>query len=332
MGKKSKKINPVYEKYFGKIFSEKELFELIFGSMKKQPYIRINTLKISQENAINLLKNMGVEATIVLDSPPMLKVVSGYKKLSRSIFVKKGYFYFQDIASILSVVELDPQKNEKILDVSAAPGGKTAAIAQLMENTGFIVANDVSEKRINAMKESLSNQGVLNCVVFKVDFTSEQTVRKLFADFKFDRILIDAPCTGSGLIGFKPNRYIIQNLKKINEYVSLQNKLIKNAITLLKKNGMLVYSTCSLTLEENEFLINNVLDEFDFVRLEQTRKAKKFMGKESITLQASISNHQDINKEILNKTTRLIPLKNDTIGFFISKLRKIKNSWLGESG
>lgn len=154
----------------------------------------------------------------------------------------------------MPVISLAPQVGERILDMASAPGGKTTYISQLMKNTGVVVANDSSADRLKALKFNLQRLGVTNCIVCNYDGRKFPKVMK-----GFDRILLDAPCTGLGIISkdqsIKTQRLYI-DVKKMSH---LQKELILAAIDCCKPGGYIVYSTCSITVEENEWVIDYAL-------------------------------------------------------------------------
>ncbi len=250
--------------------------------------IRVNTRKISPQKLKNRLEKRGVE----LEKVPFVK--NGFYVKSRFNVVSTpeyllGLFYIQDAASQLPVEILSPKG--LVLDCCAAPGGKTT---QLSEHCN-VIAIDNKRERFTSLTNNLERLGVDNCIAYLMDF---RQVTK-----KFNYILLDAPCSGNymleGKLWFRNN-----SLKRVQERSNLQKELISHAISLLNKNGTLVYSTCSLEPEEDEEVIQFALDNFP-VKLEKI----KCIGDPGLT-----------------KTTkhcrRLWPHKTNTIGFFVAKLRK----------
>jgi len=221
-----------------------------------------------------------------------------------------GYIFIQDASSMIPPIVLDPKPDELILDLCAAPGAKTTQMAQMTGNNGLIIANDIGLKRIKALTSNLQRMGVMNTIVISVD--GRVLWKKI--DFKFDKILLDVPCSASGT-------YNLENTKRISErllrYLSgVQKALLKSAYNMLKEDGIMVYSTCSLEPEENEAVIDYVLKNLS-VELEEI----KIKGIETID-GFTFWNEMRFD-ESLRKTKRVI--KKGQEGFFIAKLRKIKS-------
>lgn len=166
-----------------------------------------------------------------------------------------GHYMLQSASSFLPVVALDPQPYEKILDMASAPGGKTTYIAQLMKNTGSLFANDLKKERLRALQFNLYRLGVTNTAVTCRDG------RKFGSIFPstFDRILLDAPCTGLGIISKDPSIKATRQMIDIYKNSHLQKELLLAAIDSCKVNGTVVYSTCSVSPLENEEVVNYAL-------------------------------------------------------------------------
>ena len=158
-----------------------------------------------------------------------------------------GYYMLQSASSLLPVIALDPQMHEKILDMAAAPGGKTSYIAQMMKNTGCLFANDLKKDRLRALQFNLYRLGITNTVVTCRD---GRKYPQIFPN-SFDRVLLDAPCTGLGIIAkdhsIKANRVLIDIYKNSH----IQKQLLLAGIDCLKVGGTIVYSTCSVSPLEN---------------------------------------------------------------------------------
>jgi ribosomal RNA methyltransferase Nop2 len=165
----------------------------------------------------------------------------------------------QSAASLCPVMALDPQPQERILDMSSAPGGKTSYIAQLMRNTGNILANDLKVDRQKATVANLHRLGVRNVITCAYDGRKLGTLWKN----KFDRILLDAPCSGLGVISRDPSVKVQRTIKDIERCAVLQKELLLSAIDALNPNGkskgIMVYSTCSVSIAENEEVIHYIL-------------------------------------------------------------------------
>ena len=169
---------------------------------------------------------------------------------------KNGEIYLQSLSSMLPPIILEPKENTDILDMTAAPGGKTTEIATLVGNKARITAIEMNKIRAQKLKYNVEKQGA-TCV-----YIMEQDARKLNDFFSFDNVLLDAPCSGSGTININDT-----NLEKtfteqlIKKSKKSQNELLKKSIKVLKKGSKMVYSTCSILQEENENIIENILKE-----------------------------------------------------------------------
>jgi len=179
-------------------------------------------------------------------------------ELGRALEHLLGYYYVQEIASMLPVIALKPKKNETILDLCAAPGSKTSQLAAKMENTGTIIANDLKLGRMKILASNLERCGVSNTIITKQD--GLELCRRLKREnFEFDKILIDAPCSGEGTIRSTPKTLLMWNIKKIKSLSRLQKGLLSYAIEILRPGGEIIYSTCTHAPEENEGVIDSFI-------------------------------------------------------------------------
>jgi NOL1/NOP2/sun family putative RNA methylase len=269
--------------------------------------IRVNTLKTDVKSVTERLVTQGFTLKPVPWCRPGFFVEG--QGISKTVEYFLGHYFIQDAASMIPVEVLKPLPGERILDLTASPGGKSTHITALMENKGLLVANEVNRKRIPPLRFNLSKHGVLNAVVTRMDAS-----RPVKTKMRFDRILLDAPCSGEGIFNTNPESIRQWSTKKIERNARLQKKLISNAASLLKNKGVLVYSTCTLTPEENEAVVDSVLDkglQIDDIKLQglETRPGiAEWMGQRF--------------DETLSKCARIYPHLNDTIGFFTARLIK----------
>ncbi len=266
--------------------------------------IRINTLKISEKDCVKRLR----EKDVTLKKIDFLK--TGYFADAEFTLASmpeylQGYFYIQEAASQLPAEILNPREKDTVIDMCASPGSKTTHIAQQMNNKGVLIALDLGA-RINKLKNNLQRLGIKNCIVYNQDAR--------FFEYKADKILLDAPCSGNYTV--EDNWYEKRNIDDIKSCARTQKELLSKAIKNLKPGGILVYSTCSLEPEENEFVVDWALSRFD-VKLE---KIKIGVGDRGIT---KFKNENIELSEELKKTVRLWPSKTGTQGFYIAKLRKL---------
>lgn len=310
--KEFKNVKPLFFDRIKKLMgNETDLF-FSFYFKPLDNWIRINTLKISCEDLIFRLKNRW-EISQPFENKEIIKIMSPLKpgelgKTKEHLF---GYYYIQDISSMMPVIALKPQNDEKILDLCAAPGSKTTYIAAMMKNEGLLIANDYKINRIIILNGNLQRCGVSNCIVTRED--AIKLCKKLEGKIKFDKILVDAPCSGEGTrsdITFK-----IWNIKMIKILSLKQKKILANAIKCLKEDGIIVYSTCTLSPEENEEVIDFIIKNFNM-------KVEKI--KLPIKTRHGIIRWDDkkYDNEV-RKCVRIYPQDNNSEGFFIAKLRKV---------
>ncbi len=268
--------------------------------------LRVNTLKIDAKGLVQRLSALKVKLEKISYLDHGYFYDAKFSLASTSEYLQ-GYFYIQEAASQLPVHALDVQPGQTVLDMAACPGSKTTQIAQYLNNSGMIVALDVDSRRLFSLRNNLERCGVTNTVLYKKD------ARFAFdLGMQFDRILLDAPCSGNYAI--EKDFFKMKNLPGILERARIQKELLKAAVHVLKKGGVLVYSTCSLEPEENELNINWLLKKYPEMQLEETRIS---VGEPGLT--TIFSEKLDPS---LAKCRRLWPEKTGTQGFFIAKLKK----------
>jgi NOL1/NOP2/sun family putative RNA methylase len=305
----------------------KDLLEYIENINSKRSnnfeYIRTNNLKIKSEELEKILIDKGyrIDRTILngvfkIENPMdenNLKV-KALPSIGSTLEYLKGYYYIQDLSSCLAVEELEiNEKNySMVLDMAASPGGKTTFIAQKMNNNGNIIACEPNIKRIPSLIFNLSRCDVKNTTIFNI---KGENINEL--GIKFDRILLDAPCSCEGIIAKDQTR------KKSREFIDIeicslkQKTLIKSAIKVLKPGGIMIYCTCSFAPEENEMIIDELLksNQDSDIKIEPIK-----YGIDGLLE----FNNKKFSTNIKN-TKRLYPHIHNTNGFFIAKLRKINN-------
>ena len=282
--------------------------------------IRVNELKISVPELKKKLGAKGWEIKQqVMDHPEIIVVESELEpgEIGRSFEHLLGYYYVQEISSMLPVIALNPKPGEIVLDLCASPGSKTTQMASLMKNTGLIIANEVEFGRMKILSSNLERCGVSNAVVTKKDGA---VLCDKFAKegFEFDKILVDAPCSGEGTLRNNPKTAVMWNAKGIGKMSRIQKRLLASAFKALKTGGELVYSTCTYAPEEDEEVIDFILQELN--------------GKVEIEkISLPIKHHKGILKwqdkeylEDVKSCCRVFPFDDNTEGFFITKLRKVK--------
>ncbi len=288
----------------------------------KQPLqnsIRCNTLKIQPGELKKRLEDKGWVIIQPFKDYPEIMIIKNELapgEIGRSMEHLLGYYYVQEIASMLPVLVLKPKPGELVLDIAAAPGSKTTQIAAAMKNQGTIIANDVSLKRLKILASNIERCGATNGIITKKDGIA--LCRRLKEQgFQFDKILVDTPCSGEGTLRSSPITYQMWNPRTIKILSRLQKGLLASAIEILKQGGEIVYSTCTHAPEENEEVVDFVLKEFgNHISIEKINLPVKC--RPGITSWSD--NHYYKNIE---KSCRIYPHDNDTEGFFIAKMKKI---------
>ncbi|WDE96177.1 RsmB/NOP family class I SAM-dependent RNA methyltransferase [Lentisphaera profundi] len=237
--------------------------------------------KFKSEQVTDFAEILGLEAElncrlINYDPPEYLSPVNDlawdspftfYKIHDASKFISQTpqeNFYIQDPATSLCISLLNPQKNEIIADLCSAPGGKTLMIAQLLEDTGQVFASDISEKRLEKLRENLAHQK--NVTVQCLDARESEWTNK------FDAILLDVPCSNTGVLRRKPDARWSFSSKKMNELIKLQNEILVQASKMLKPGGRICYSTCSIEDEENSLQVKQFLDQHPQFELSESKQ------------------------------------------------------------
>lgn len=217
-----------------------------------------------KKSVVVLLNDQGIEIIKEGLNKKLLTKIDWFKNTyiinsNKSLFTQSkefenGHIYIQNASSLLPILALNPKENEKILDMCAAPGGKTVQIANLTQNKSVITVNDADVARVGYMKKLFKTHNV-NVEAFYVQ--PAQYLSKHLEPESFDKILIDAPCSGEGLIDLEDKKTLgFWSTKKIKRLSKLQKSILAEAVKLLKPNGEIIYSTCTLAPEENEEVIH----------------------------------------------------------------------------
>ena len=279
-----------YTEYFYGNYGENFTKKLLKANNEKAPFtIRVNSLKTNRDDLIKNLSKIGFEIEETTYDKA-LNVLNPNGIIDTEYF-EKGHFYVQDLGSILVSSFLNPRKDSSVLDLCAAPGGKTSHLSELMENTGEILACDKSKGKINLIKENAQRLGCKNISPMIND------ARVLNDDFvnKFDYVLVDAPCSGTGLYRKKPDIKWNKGIDDLKELGKIQLEILNNAKEYVKDQGLLLYSTCSLSKIENEDVIEN------FLRENKNFKIKKLRDKEVLKLFPSVDGSDGFSICLLEK-------------------------------
>ena len=247
-------------------FTERNVDKILTGmSEERYTTFRVNYLKSNEvEVEDELVKNgLEFEKVRITESNFNFNAYVIYNKnekdLSKLKIYEDGKIYVQSISSMIPPIILRPEPGEKVLDMAAAPGSKTTQMAAMMNNEGYILANEIDKFRCEKLKYNVEKQGASIVHIINKDGTQLNNSAK-----SFDKILVDAPCSGEGrFIVSNKKTYQHWSLKMQKELVEIQKKLLSNAINLCKINGTILYSTCALSLEENEKVIDWAINNFN---------------------------------------------------------------------
>ncbi|KAH9386656.1 25S rRNA (cytosine2870-C5)-methyltransferase [Nematocida major] len=290
---------------------EKEAF-MIASDQKRPTTIRVNTLFDKRQAVMQKLMNRGVNIEGLEWNDCTAVVYNSEVPIGATPEYLAGLYILQSPSSALPVMALDPQENETIVDMCAAPGGKTTHIAALMKNTGVIYANDSCQERALSLCANLQRMGVTNTIV--------STMGGRGLPFQnVSRVLLDAPCSGTGVLSKDPAAKRNKDERVIKQLQYKQMNLILKAFDMLNpkapETSILVYSTCSILVEENEWVVNNLLKNRKNARVVD---AGLPIGKEGFSSYRGMVFHPS-----LKNTRRLYPHIHNTDGFFVAKIRKI---------
>lgn len=237
----------------------KDDFEIFLETYNEPKHsgLRANLLKLSSEELKNILDNNILD----LELTPVPWCFSGFyfnseERPAKNPYYNAGLYYIQEPSAMSAVELLNIKEGMKVLDLCSAPGGKTTQIASKLKNTGLVVSNDISNQRIKAVLKNIEIQGISNALITN---DSPEKLSKVFFEY-FDRVLIDVPCSGEGM--FRKDSDLIKTYIPSREAnPQMQKNIIKEAAKMLKPEGLLMYSTCTFNLEENEHQIMEFLSE-----------------------------------------------------------------------
>ncbi len=277
--------------------------EEYFKALNRRPLIsvRVNTLKASVDEVVEELRREGKDVIISKVVPTVLKFEGPYNFDASSLF-RDGKIVIQEEAAALAPQILKPRPGELVVDLAAAPGGKTELMGELMDNKGVIHAFDIDRRRIRRMRELLRRSGIRNVVIHVEDARNAPNV---LGRGVADRVLVDAPCTSDGTIMKNPDLRWRLMESEVPKFAQLQYEMLKAALKLIKPGGFILYTTCSALKEEGEDVISRLL-----------RKAGSKV--ELIRLSGPY------DRGFIDGTMRAWPHRHGTIGFFYALLRKVK--------
>lgn len=293
------------------MFSPGTVDNILRGIAEKRfTTLRVNNLKYSIQDLMKYFKDINIKFDRVLWYKDALVIKNANEKdLQKLEIYKEGKIYLQSLPSMIPPLVLAPAEGDRILDLTAAPGGKTTEMASIMNGKGYILANELDKLRCERLKYNVEMQGA--DIVEVVNERGE----KIGENYKeqFDKVLLDAPCSGEGRFTiYNVQSYKQWSMKTVNELVKTQKKLFKSAYEALKPGGTLVYSTCTLNKLENEQIIDWALNNFNIKQERIDLDIKQAVP--------AFSNGFDKN---VGKAIRILPSK-DMEGFFVAKFTKIQ--------
>jgi 16S rRNA (cytosine967-C5)-methyltransferase len=273
----------LYQRWLERWGGEKAVRLLEWNNRPPPNYARVNGLKTDAARLRARWDAEGVKFTAGrwdwIEEEAMFRLES-HPSLASLVSFREGLFYVQDPSTLLAVNELDPQPGDSVLDLCAAPGGKTTLIGQRMLNKGTIVATDIQEDRLELVRENCARLGGTNVTVSKSEFHNPKsepgTARSALAGSQFDRILVDAPCSNTGVMRRRVDLRWRVTPEEIQRLRATQLELLQQAAPQLKPGGTLVYSTCSLEPEENDSVISEFLSTSPDLKLARRRELLPF--------------------------------------------------------
>lgn len=302
----SENITNYIQSAFGNEFLEKYKE---YHSSEYNPYIRVTSL----DTGINIperLNKHNIDLEKIDAIPNAYRVIKGREMLGKTLEFAVGKYYVQSLSSMIPPLILNPSENDKVLDLAAAPGSKTSQLAEMMNNRGTLYAN---EPNVNRLKGLVFNLDKLNFVNIGVIKYKGELLSKVFENY-FDKILVDAPCSALGIVQKKGEVSNWWNTNQVDKIANLQLRLLISAIKMAKVDAEIVYSTCTLTVEENEFVIDKILRNYPV---------------ELIDFDLPVKSHEGFTKfkgeefhSSLNKTRRIIPWEIESEGFFVARFKK----------
>ena len=278
-------------------YGQKKKKKIIKGYVKKVVTIRINTIKTNRQEIIDKLKNAQIEFDEIEYNNNALIIRNKNEEDLRKLDVyENGEIYMQSLSSMLPPIVLEPKEKENILDMTAAPGGKTTQMSAMTDNKAYITACEKNKIRAERLKYNLQKQGA------KMVNVMQEDARKLSDYFSFDKILLDAPCSGSGTENVLNAKFTEELIERS---VKTQEELLKKALKILKPGGEMVYSTCSILKQENEDLL------------------KKFLKKSKIEIMPiNLTDEIPMLPTTLKGTVCVCPTEIYE-GFFVAKIKKL---------
>lgn len=280
-------------------YSNNYVYNILDGyKVNRKTTIRVNTLISTYEEVIQFLDKNNISYSIVNNIPNSI-IINDHYDITKTELYENGSIYLQSLSSMLPPLILNPKEDDHILDMCAAPGSKTTQLAALTNNKACITACEFDKIRAERLKFNLNKLGTSRVTVLVKDS------RNLDEFFRFDTIMLDAPCSGSGTVLLKEESKQVFNQKVIDKCQKRQISLLKKGLSMLNKNGVLVYSTCSILKEENEQVLKACLNNnFELIPIDRSQYDLPYLPS-------------------LENTITIAPTELYE-GFFVAKIKRIK--------
>ena len=288
------------------LISMKNIFHKLRKSLSVLIFLRISR----DELKTNLQNTYGIITEEVAGISSALKIIDDKGLLGITIEHISGFYYIQSLSSMLPPLVLAPTENDVVLDLCAAPGSKTTELGELMSNRGILISNEIQNDRVRMLVYNIDRMNLINTGVVH---SKGELLSKIYSDY-FDKILVDAPCSGLGIIQKKGEVSDWWSQERAERLGELQLKLLIAAVKMVRPEGEIVYSTCTLTVEENEMVLDTVLKKYP-VEVEEIYLP--FETHEGITSY----DDKTLNPQ-LKKAKRILPWESGSEGFFLIKLKK----------
>ena len=282
------------------------------------PSIRCNTLKVKNCNSlIECLESKGYKFERIDWNQYGYRVLKiGRPRLGATREYLLGYYYlYRGVASQLPPLVMNPKPYTCVLDMAAAPGGKLTHIAQLMNNTGLILGIDISRIKIRALRSHVNRLGVLNTILLRAD--SIKVISSLNLEDSFDYVLLDAPCSGEGIIQIDKSRKTKTTLEDLAKFVVKQVEMLIAALKAVRPGGIIVYSTCSIAPEENEYVVSKALELFEGIAIVESVNEYQSLFSQGLTEFHKLRFRKDLRNAL-----RLYPHLHNCEGFFVCRIRR----------
>lgn len=299
----------IIEEFIKEGLTYEQIKEICRNSNKRPNIsIRVNKLKTTKESLIEKLKAKNIDVTEKSELDDFI-ILNKAKDIENMEEFKQGLFTVQDEAAGLTALILNPKENEEVLDACSSPGGKTTYMAEIMKNKGKIEALDIHEHRTKLVEDAANRLGIN---IIKVNLQDATKFNKEYEE-KFDKILLDVPCLGIGVLKRKPDIKWQRKVEDIKKITKIQTEILNTCSSYLKKGGELVYSTCSIFKSENQDIINKFVEENENFKIQEIILPKHA---------ENIKNY--FEKFIIDRKFLQVYQNQKTDGFFICKLLRVK--------